>query len=503
MLLDEVLTMSARMAAVTGDFSYEKRYDQFDPELTKAIDEVRNLLPQQDIKLFVTETDEANLALVKMERQAFALAHEGKRQEAMALLNGGEYARQKKIYADGMQKTINVANDLIEKGYRHLHWLFLGLVAASIVSVLVLLTTWVFASMSARSWARERMESEDALRNSRDELETGVKERTAELSHANEELRHESSVRKLAEKELRESEEKFRSIYESSNDAVMLLTETGFFDCNARTLEMFRLKSKDEFISLHPSRLSPPLQPDGRDSLSAANEKIATAFELGSNRFDWVHRRKNGEDFPAEVMLSAFNFQGKRVLQAIVRDITERKKNEQMLHELASRDGLTGLYNHRTFYAMLEEEIARTQRYKRTVSMLLLDIDHFKRVNDTYGHVAGDRILEGVARVLQQSVRQEDRVCRYGGEEISVILPETDVPTAVQTAERVRAAVEQAVFKDDSGQEIRITASIGVAALPEQAATLRELVEAADTALYAAKEGGRNRVCRHERPAAN
>ena len=88
---------------------------------------------------------------------------------------------------------------------------------------------------------------------------------------------------------------------------------------------MFGLADKDEFISVHPSQLSPPSQPDGRDSLSAANEKIATAFKLGLSRFDWVHRRKNGEDFPAEVMLSTFDFQGKRVLQAVVRDITERK----------------------------------------------------------------------------------------------------------------------------------------------------------------------------------
>ena len=177
--------------------------------------------------------------------------------------------------------------------------------------------------------------------------------------------------------------------------------------------------------------------------------------------------------------------------------------DEQMLQELASRDGLTGLYNHRMFYSMLDEEIARTQRYKRPLALLILDIDHFKRVNDTYGHVAGDRILTGMAQLLQQTVRQEDRVCRYGGEEISVIMPETGVQTAIQTAERVRAAVEQVVFKDDSGQEIRVTASIGVAALPEQAATLQELVNAADTALYAAKEGGRNRVCRYEKHAGN
>lgn len=152
------------------------------------------------------------------------------------------------------------------------------------------------------------------------------------------------------------------------------------------------------------------------------------------------------------------------------------------------------------FYSLLEDEIARSRRYKRSVALLMLDIDHFKRVNDTYDHVAGDRILEGLARLLEKTARHEDRVCRYGGEEISIILPESSVQTAMQMAERLRAAVEQALFNDDSGQEIRITVSIGTAALPELATTLPELVLATDIALYAAKESGRNRVCQYEKP---
>ncbi|GAO36847.1 hypothetical protein SCT_2262 [Sulfuricella sp. T08] len=119
--------------------------------------------------------------------------------------------------------------------------------------------------------------------------------------------------------------------YEVSNDAIMLLTEKGFFDCNQRTLEIFGLTNKAEFISCHPSDLSPPLQPDGQDSVAAANERIMVAHKQGSNRFEWIHRRKNGEDFPAEVLLSAFTYEGKRVLQASVRDITDRKKVEAEL----------------------------------------------------------------------------------------------------------------------------------------------------------------------------
>ena len=134
--------------------------------------------------------------------------------------------------------------------------------------------------------------------------------------------------RKHAEDALRVSEERLRAIYEGSSDAIMLLTEKGFFDCNPHTLEMFGLKSKEEFIQLHPADISPPMQPDGKNSLEAALDRIQIAFKEGVNRFDWIHRRKNGEDFPAEVLLSAFEYGGKKVLQATVRDITARKQAE-------------------------------------------------------------------------------------------------------------------------------------------------------------------------------
>ncbi|MDH4284765.1 MAG: diguanylate cyclase [Gallionellaceae bacterium] len=171
------------------------------------------------------------------------------------------------------------------------------------------------------------------------------------------------------------------------------------------------------------------------------------------------------------------------------------ERDEQMLHDLASHDGLTGLYNHRTFYSLLEDEVARAGRYNHPLSLLMLDIDHFKRVNDTYGHVAGDCILSGLAQLLQQAVRHEDKVCRYGGEEIAVILPVTDLQTAVLMAERLRMTVEEYAFKSDSSQEISITVSVGVASLTEQTATAAELVNEADAALYSAKERGRNHVC--------
>ena len=171
------------------------------------------------------------------------------------------------------------------------------------------------------------------------------------------------------------------------------------------------------------------------------------------------------------------------------------KNNKMKLHELATHDGLTGLCNHRTFYRKLEEEIVRANRYKHPVSLLMLDIDHFKIVNDTYGHQAGDTILRDLSKRLTHRMRVTDSVCRYGGEEIMVILTETDISMAEKIAEDLRIMIEQEPFKIDSGKSIDITVSIGVATYPLHAQEISLLVSDADRAMYNAKEGGRNRVC--------
>ncbi len=137
--------------------------------------------------------------------------------------------------------------------------------------------------------------------------------------------------RTQVEAALRESEEKFRSVYEMSNDAVMLLDEQRYFDCNMAALQTFGVSSHEEFYRHHPADLSPARQPDGTDSLAAANQRIATALREGSHRFEWIHRRADGTEFPAEVSLSRVHIEGRNVLQAVVRDVTERRQAEQLL----------------------------------------------------------------------------------------------------------------------------------------------------------------------------
>lgn len=172
------------------------------------------------------------------------------------------------------------------------------------------------------------------------------------------------------------------------------------------------------------------------------------------------------------------------------------ESQRKTMADLAMYDGLTKLLNHRMFYIFLEQEVARTRRHKKSLSLLMLDIDLFKRVNDTYGHVAGDVILVGLGSVINEQVRNVDSVYRYGGEEIAVILPETGLEGAVLVAERIRSTIEGHCFDIGQGQNIGITVSIGVASLPSQEVSVEKLVAMADKVLYEAKEDGRNRVYR-------
>lgn len=163
------------------------------------------------------------------------------------------------------------------------------------------------------------------------------------------------------------------------------------------------------------------------------------------------------------------------------------------LSKLAITDGLTGLYNHRHFQGLLKQEIARSHRYGYPVGLLLIDIDHFKIFNDTYGHQVGDEVLKVVASTLKKNVRLTDAVARYGGEEMTIILPHTSLDDAGVVAEKIRRAVEKLELPA-GGKTVKITISIGVAAYPDCAAEQQQLIQEADDAMYRAKENGRNQV---------
>jgi diguanylate cyclase (GGDEF)-like protein len=163
------------------------------------------------------------------------------------------------------------------------------------------------------------------------------------------------------------------------------------------------------------------------------------------------------------------------------------------IYRLTTVDGLTQIYNKRYFVESLEREISRYHRYKRELSLLLFDIDHFKKINDTYGHLAGDHVLKTLAGVIRQRIRREDIMARYGGEEFAIILPEIDREGSLQLAEKVRRLVEVSAFQFEH-VSIPVTISIGSATATEEVQEPQQFIKIADTHLYEAKNGGRNCV---------
>ncbi len=173
--------------------------------------------------------------------------------------------------------------------------------------------------------------------------------------------------------------------------------------------------------------------------------------------------------------------------------VTVQEQNRR-LQEMANRDGLTGLYNHRYFHEQLSQDFLRAKRYHENLSCILFDIDFFKKFNDTYGHQTGDVVLRALATVIQRATRESDLAARYGGEEFAIILYYTEGEAAYQAAERLRTMVESHEVQDN-GNVLRVTISLGVATFPhEKIHDSKELIEHADQALYKAKDNGRNRV---------
>jgi diguanylate cyclase (GGDEF)-like protein len=186
----------------------------------------------------------------------------------------------------------------------------------------------------------------------------------------------------------------------------------------------------------------------------------------------------------------------RKILEVVTNQAAISIRNAAMvarLEALATTDGLTGLTNHRTFQEALASELARSRRHPVSTSLLLVDIDHFKRFNDEYGHPIGDFVLRQVAAVVSGEIRKVDRAARYGGEEFAVILSGTASAGAARMAERIVAAVARSRFQKDR-MDLRVTVSVGSATFPDDSTSREELIERADRALYAAKKGGRNRA---------
>ena len=221
-----------------------------------------------------------------------------------------------------------------------------------------------------------------------------------------------------------------------------------------------------------------------------ANERSVAIQDMGSTNGTYVNDEQIKGDFTLRNgdLLKI----GRTIFKFIAGGNIETAYHDE-IYRLTTVDGLTQIFNRRYFEETLDREISRCNRYSRALSLIIFDIDHFKAINDTFGHLAGDYVLKQIASSVKTKIRREDIFARYGGEEFAVLLPELDHKQAVQVAEKTRKLIEKQPFKFDN-QDISVTISLGVSTLGEGQRDSAELVRAADTKLYEAKSGGRNRV---------
>jgi len=293
------------------------------------------------------------------------------------------------------------------------------------------------------------------------------------------------------DKALRTSETSLRLAYkviEASHDAVMITDAKGIIQSVNPSFCKLTGYSADEALGQTPSLLS-----SGQHDQLFYQQMWQGLQQQGYWQGEIWNKRKNGEIYPEWLSISAVrNDQGAiNQYAAIFSDITERKKREQKIHELAYFDELTGLANRRLFQDRLEQALANAKRHHHQLAVLFLDLDLFKRINDTLGHQAGDEALRQVAKRLQKASRAGESVARLGGDEFTMLVPECETKEEiVKLAQRIVAQFELPFQIQQN--ELALTTSVGISIYPQHGHTASELLKCADAAMYQAKESGRN-----------
>ena len=292
---------------------------------------------------------------------------------------------------------------------------------------------------------------------------------------------------KLLQEALKSSVRKYRTFFDSAGDAVFVHDFSGrLLDINQVACERLGY-SRKELLNMSPADLK-----STATAIRSAKLRKQVA-EDGKASFEAHHRSKDGKELLVWTNARRIEFDGLPAILSISRDISERKRMENELRNLAITDPLTGAKNRRYFMDRGKEELARCLRYGTPLCLLILDIDYFKLVNDTYGHDAGDEVLKSLTEKAQGVLRETDIFARFGGEEFAALLVQTSQQDALLTAERLRTAIE-AMPLPQIRNNFSITISIGVALFDDSDTSIEELIKRADKAMYRAKENGRNCV---------
>ena len=326
-----------------------------------------------------------------------------------------------------------------------------------------------------------------------------IRENDEELNRINAGLQLEIERREHAQAALAEREAHYRNLTETMKDVVWILdAETLRFTYVSPSIQLLRGYTPEEIMN---HSLDTALAPKDAERLTQTirdnREKFLSGI-LGTHEYqtsEVEQLRKDGTSVWTEVIARYVKNDktGGVEVHGVTRDISERKALRLELERQAATDSLTGIANRRHFLNTAQKEIERCKRHGGSLSLLMLDIDHFKDVNDSFGHAIGDRALQAIAQTCGKELRSTDLCGRLGGEEFALILVETDLKKACGVAERILARVEAIELFTEKSRPVRLTTSIGVAEYRPQTETLSDLMVRADQALYKAKNTGRNR----------
>lgn len=292
--------------------------------------------------------------------------------------------------------------------------------------------------------------------------------------------------------QLRRSEDRARTFMNTARDAVVVIdSDSTIVEFNRAAETLFGYGAAEVIGHRLDMLMSHTMAPEHRGFVRRANSS-AEARAMSRGR-EVLARHKDGHEFPIDVTVGSSGEGAQSFHVGIVRDISERKRLEQELQREASTDGLTGVLNRRAFTAESERLLAGAARHGRPLSLMVVDADHFKKVNDVHGHPAGDAVLRALATTLGSALRRSDVLGRLGGEEFAIVLPETDAGNAHELAERLLQAVRDCRVRHED-QTLAITVSIGLAMRLPDDPGFEAVFRRADQALYQAKHAGRDRV---------
>ncbi|WP_336888111.1 diguanylate cyclase [Psychrilyobacter sp.] len=280
-----------------------------------------------------------------------------------------------------------------------------------------------------------------------------------------------------------------KKVYETllnlSMDGIYLENDSGkTLDCNENIHRMLGY-TKEEFLNLSLANLEVKKQMEDFSLLKESTEENSCK--------EVILRKKDGTLLIGEINTSTLEIEEKKRQITFLKDITERKRMEKHLKELSIRDDLTQLYNRRYIFKKFKSEIEKSKKNNLPLSISLIDIDHFKKINDVFGHIMGDKVLKNIADISQENLREEDHIGRYGGEEFLIIMPNTKSEEALKIMQGIKTIINQFIWKDE---EFIVSFSGGIVEinLKNSYDKLEYSIDEADKLLYKVKNDGRNRI---------